>query len=115
VEEGRLSAIIFSLHTSATDRALAGAVPVTHDYYCSELLAAAYQRMGLLPTDRACAVAQGVKMSASLASASTYWPTAWCAGGVVDLLLPTACHLGDEVSLECRKVGVAGAATREPL
>jgi hypothetical protein len=94
------------------DRALIAAVPLTRDYYCSELVASAYMRMGLLPSAMKSDVRRQLSLSSSVTLANTYWPNAWCAGGVVDALLPEGYRLDREVLLDCTAPPVAHALDR---
>ena len=113
----------------ALTQALASAVPVRPDYYCSELLAAAYQRMGILPLPSAAAAgvesalaasqpgsSSGRKppaispssssSSSSLTDPSAHWPNSWVSGGPVDRLLPPGCRLGPPVLLDTRSLPI---------
>lgn len=95
------------------DLALVKAIPPARDYYCSELLAAAYMRMGLLPTDAVrSASAINFPLAASLTRPSTYWPNAWCTGGVVDALLPEGSRLDEEVLIDCTTTPLSSAVFR---
>ena len=80
--------------------ALASAVPVQQAYYCSELLAAAYQRAGLLP---------------SFLDARGFWPSAWVETGAVDRYLASSgagARLDREVLIDSRSLSVVRATLK---
>ena len=112
------------LWEEGADASLAAAAPPQPHYYCSELLATAYMRMGLLPAPApviatSAAAAAATAGSAPLAGAggetgglwsapgppaAIYWPNAWCAGSSVDAMLPLGCRLEGPVDVDPRGV-----------
>ncbi len=80
----------------AATRVLASALPPRPTYFCSELLACAYARMGLLPLPRAPGIPP------PLADPAANWPNCWAQGGPVERLLPAGVRLDRLVLLDPR-------------
>lgn len=88
----------------AATHALAAAVQARPHYYCSELLAAAYQRCGLLPLPPSARHTGGSGGGAgrALFDPAACWPNAWVPGGPVEALLPPGARLDRPVLLDPR-------------
>jgi hypothetical protein len=115
-------AVESSLLQPEFDAYLKSATPAQPHYYCSELLAAAFMRMGLLPPSvTPLSAPESTGATAGLSSpslwggsagpaAASYWPNAWTAGSAVDALLPLGCTLEAPILLDPRSMQSLQAA-----
>lgn len=93
-------------YVHADDAALDAATSICAAYSCGHLCAAAYMRMGLLPTPDAAAGTRDV------GDARAYGPQDWAEGGVCNALLPPRVRLTPGVRVDAHTLPLAATITR---